>query len=123
MAETPFPDDLRAAQARLHQATAELTALGRALPWSVEPHEGWPGKEHSHTGEVTGGRPPSPGWTDEQKAAVSRLRQECLTLSETVVTHPYWQSLSGEDLVRQRMELKAITRPQAAAALDVTAAA
>ncbi|MFS0697995.1 hypothetical protein [Streptomyces nitrosporeus] len=123
MAETPFPDDLCIAQTRLHQATAELTALGRTLPWSVEPHEGWPGKEHSHTGEVTGGRPPSPGWTDEQKAAVSRLRQECLILSKTVATHPYWQSLSGEDLVRQRMELKSITRPQAAAALDVTAAA
>ncbi len=123
MAETPFPDDLRAAQVRLHQATAELMALGRTLPWSVVPHDGWPGKEHSHTGEVTGGRLPSPGWTDEQKATVDRLRQECLTLAETVATHPYWQSLDGENLVKQRMELKAITRPEAAAALDVTTAA
>ncbi|MFF1465739.1 hypothetical protein [Streptomyces sp. NPDC058330] len=45
MAETPFPDDLRAAQVRLHQATAELMVFGRALPWSVEPHDAWPGKE------------------------------------------------------------------------------
>ncbi|MFF9569873.1 hypothetical protein [Streptomyces sp. NPDC014685] len=114
MAETPFPDDLRAAQTRLHEATAELAALGRTLPWSVEPHDGWPGKEHSHTGEVTGGRPPSPGWTDEQKAAVDELRQECLVLSETVSTHPYWKSFTGGDLVDRRMELKSITRPEAA---------
>lgn len=113
MAETTFPDDLRAAQVRLHQATAELTAFGRTLPWSVEPHEGWPGKEHSHTGEATGGRPPSPGWTDEQKATISGLRQECLTLSVAVVTHPYWKSFTGEDLVNRRMELKSTTRLEA----------
>ncbi|MGW1189267.1 hypothetical protein [Streptomyces sp. NPDC002559] len=118
MAETTFPDDLRAAQVRLHQATAELTTLGRALPWSVEPHDGWPGKEHSHTGEVTGGRPPSPGWTDEQKAAIDELRQECLALSETVSTHPYWESFTGGDLVDRRMELKSITRSEAALPTD-----
>ncbi|MFF3734646.1 hypothetical protein ACFYXM_31245 [Streptomyces sp. NPDC002476] len=50
MAETTVPDDLRAAQVRLHQATAELSTLGRTLPWSAEPHDGWPGKEHAHTG-------------------------------------------------------------------------
>ncbi|MFB7850401.1 MULTISPECIES: hypothetical protein [unclassified Streptomyces] len=111
MAENPFPDALRATQIRLHQATAELTALGRALPWSVEPHDGWPGKEHSHTGEVTGGRPPSPGWTDEQKAAVDEFRQECLALSETVSAHPYWADFAGGALVDRRMELKSITRP------------
>ncbi|MFF8618901.1 hypothetical protein [Streptomyces sp. NPDC015350] len=115
MTETPFPDDLRAAQVRLHLATAELAELGRALPWSVEPHDGWPGKEHSHTGEVTGGQPPSPGWTDEQKAAVDKLRQECLALSETVTTHPYWGSFTGGALVDRRMELKAVTRPEAGA--------
>ncbi|MFB7918124.1 hypothetical protein [Streptomyces sp. NPDC056061] len=120
MAETPFPDDLRAAQVRLHEATAELAALGRALPWSVEPHDGWPGKEHSHTGEVTGGRPPSPGWTDEEKATVDRLRQECLALSEAVNTHPYWGSFTGGDLVKRRMELKSTTQPEAVAAADVT---
>ncbi|GAA3016561.1 hypothetical protein GCM10010447_52820 [Streptomyces fulvorobeus] len=67
-----FPHALHAAQVRLHRATAELLGFGRSLPWPVEPHEGWPGKEHSRTGEVTGGRPPSPGWTDEQKATFVR---------------------------------------------------
>ncbi|MFF8717310.1 hypothetical protein ACF07T_38745 [Streptomyces sp. NPDC015184] len=115
MAEATFPDDLCAAQVRLHQATAELAALGHALPWSVEQHDGWPGKEHSHTGEVTGGRPPSPGWTDEQKAAVAELRRECLALSETVSTHPYWADFTGGALVDRRMELKSTTRPEAGA--------
>ncbi|MFB7919276.1 hypothetical protein [Streptomyces sp. NPDC056061] len=73
---------------------------------TAEPHDGWPGKEHPHTSEVTGGRPPSPGWTDEQKAAIDRLRQECLTLSETISTHPYWKELSGPDLVDARTALK-----------------
>ncbi|MFF9320222.1 hypothetical protein ACF1BP_28985 [Streptomyces sp. NPDC014735] len=86
----------------------------------MEPHDGRPGKEHSHTGEVRGGRPPSPGWTDEQKAAVDRLRQKCLALSETVNTHPYWESFTGENLVKRRMELKATTQPEAVAAADVT---
>ncbi|MFD7015271.1 hypothetical protein [Streptomyces sp. NPDC059928] len=33
MAETSFPGDLLDAQMRLHQATAELAALLRSLPW------------------------------------------------------------------------------------------
>jgi hypothetical protein len=63
MADSDFPDDLRTAQTRLHQATSELAALTRRLFWSVEPMAGWPGTEHPHTGEVTGGREASPGWT------------------------------------------------------------
>ncbi|MFE7757659.1 hypothetical protein [Streptomyces sp. NPDC057429] len=117
----PLPDDLRTAQIRLHQATAELVTLGRSLPWSVDPHDGWPGNEHPRTGAITGGKPPSPGWTVEQKAAIHRLRQECLALSETVATHTYWQSFSGESLVQRRMELKAATRTETVYAVDVTA--
>ncbi len=65
----------------------------RALPWLVEPHDGWPGTEHPHTGRMTGDREPSPGWTEAQKAAVDRLCTECLTLSETVGTHQVAQSV------------------------------
>ncbi|MEV7129722.1 hypothetical protein [Streptomyces sp. NPDC093260] len=113
MAETSFPSDLLAARTRLNQATAELSALLRSLPWSVEPLEGWPGIEHPHTGEVTGGREPSPGWTNEQKASVARLRRECLELSATVTTHSYWDAFQGEDVVKERMRLKAAaSRPE-----------
>ncbi|RSN59647.1 hypothetical protein DMH12_10340 [Streptomyces sp. WAC 04229] len=121
MAETSFPSDLLAARTRLNQATAELSALLRSLPWSVEPAEGWPGIEHPHTGEVTGGREPSPGWTNEQKAAVTRLRQECLELSATIVTHSYWDAFQGEDVVKERMRLKAASRPMTTAGLSPAA--
>ncbi|MFE4873869.1 hypothetical protein [Streptomyces sp. NPDC056682] len=124
MAETSFPGDLLDAQMRLHQATAELAALLRSLPWSVEPQEGWPGTEHPHTGEVTGSREPSPGWSDEEKAAVARLRRECLDLSVSVTTHPHWGAFQGAELVDERMRLKATTRPEvtATAAASSTAA-
>ncbi|MGI5485082.1 hypothetical protein [Streptomyces lavendofoliae] len=123
MAETAFPDDLRAAQTRLHQATAELTALCDRLPWSVEPMPGWPGTKHPHTEEVTGGREDSPGWTEEEKEAVARLRARCLELSLEVSGHPFWTEVETEKRAQARSELKQVTRVVAAAALDVIQAA
>ncbi|KUH36130.1 hypothetical protein [Streptomyces kanasensis] len=123
MGASDFPDDLRAAQTRLHQATSELAALCRALPWSVEPMPGWPGTAHPHTGETTGGRDASPGWTEEQKQMVKRLRMECTDLSVRIATHPYWASVEAEKRVAARTELKQATAPSATPALDVTQAA
>ncbi|MEE1753004.1 hypothetical protein [Streptomyces sp. SP18CS02] len=122
-AGTEFPDDLRAAQTRLHQATAELAALCRSLPWSVEPLPGWPGTEHPHTGEMTGGRDASPGWTEEQKTAVQRLRTECVDLSARVATHPFWATVEAGTRMQTRMELKQATAPTATPVLDVAEAA
>ncbi|MFI2370517.1 hypothetical protein [Streptomyces sp. NPDC018833] len=123
MAGTDFPDDLRAAQIRLHQATSELATLCRTLPWSVEPMAGWPGTEHPHTGEVTGGRESSPGWSKEQKQAVKRLRMECTDLSIRIAAHPYWQTVDGEERVKARSVLRAETRPSAVPTVDVDTAA
>ncbi|WP_039947743.1 hypothetical protein [Streptomyces sp. NRRL S-118] len=123
MAGTDFPDDLRVAQTRLHQAAAELAALVRTLPWSVEPMPGWPGTEHPHTGEVTGSREDSPGWTLEQKESVQRLRSKCTDLSIRVATHPFWATVETERRVQARTELKQATLPTAAPVLDVTEAA
>ncbi|MFG3510635.1 hypothetical protein ACGF5F_34630 [Streptomyces sp. NPDC047821] len=122
-AETAFPDDLRAAQTRLRQATAELAALCGRLPWSVEPLPGWPGREHPHTGEVSGGREASPGWTEEEKEAVDRLRARCLELAMEVSGHPFWGQVEREKVAMTRSELKRVTRAEAAAALDVAEAA
>ncbi|MFP1629740.1 hypothetical protein ACLB9X_32300 [Streptomyces sp. 5K101] len=123
MVDTDFPDDLRAAQIRLHQATAELSALCRTLPWSVEPLAGWEGTEHPHTGVVTGGRDASPGYTEGQQAAVERLRTECTDLSVTVAAHPYWDTVEREKRVGERMRLKHETLPAAAPVVDVVSAA
>jgi hypothetical protein len=59
---------------------------------------------------MAGGREPSPGWTADQRATVERLRTECAALSVTVGSHAHWASLTGEDIVRARQELKAVTK-------------
>jgi hypothetical protein len=91
----------------------DFLEAGDILPWSVEPMPGWPGTEHPHTGEVTGGREDSPGWTAEQKQTVKQLRMECTDLSIWVTAHSYWATLEGEQRVKARSELKAVTRPSA----------
>jgi hypothetical protein len=96
MADNDFPDDLRAAQTRLHQAFAEHAALCRA---------------------------DSPGWTEQQKTDEARLRGECLDLSILVTTHPYWETVAREDMVAERMRLKQVTKPATAAVPDVVQAA
>ncbi|MFD3336124.1 hypothetical protein ACFWV1_26275 [Streptomyces sp. NPDC058700] len=102
-----FPDDLKQLQARLHQAHADYQTLCRTLPWSVEPLPGWPGTVHPHTGEVTGGREPSPGYTPEQAAEEKRLWDLVRELSIGVSTHPYWATPErGPELVKARMALK-----------------
>jgi hypothetical protein len=111
MAEYDFPQDLRAAQTRLHQALSELSALCRTLPWSVDPMPGWEGQTHPHTGEVTGGRPKSPGYTEQQRADVERLRTQCRELSITVAAHPHWAQVETAKVVEERMRLKHVTRP------------
>ncbi|MFD7445335.1 hypothetical protein [Streptomyces sp. NPDC059909] len=101
MADTFLPE-LIDAQRRLHQANAEY----KALPWSVEPLQGWSGEEHPHTGVVTGGRSDSPGYTDEQKVEEALLWALVRELSIEVSTHPYWATLDGEARVKARMALK-----------------
>ncbi|MFJ5099396.1 hypothetical protein ACIQA2_34795, partial [Streptomyces sp. NPDC088557] len=60
----PFPDDLAQAQRDLHRAQADHTANSRILPWSAEPHPGWPAEVHSVSGAVLSpAREASPGYT------------------------------------------------------------
>ncbi|MFF7183559.1 hypothetical protein [Streptomyces sp. NPDC008121] len=120
MADSPFPQDLIDAQLRLHQARAEYEAHCRTLPWSVEPMEGWPGTVHPHTGEVTGGRAPSPGYTDEQKAEDARLQALVRDLSIEVSTHPYWDT-QDQTVVTARTALKRHPGAVPAPALGVAA--
>ncbi|MBT2439782.1 hypothetical protein J7E93_06530 [Streptomyces sp. ISL-36] len=119
MAET-FPSDLIDAQLRLHQARAEYAGFCRTLPWSVEPLPGWPGQVHPYTGEVTGGREPSPGYTAEQKAEADRLFTLVRDLSIEVSDHVYWDGLGKDEaVVKARMELKQLAMPPAS--VDVAA--
>ncbi|MEU1895681.1 hypothetical protein [Streptomyces pristinaespiralis] len=54
---------------------------------------------------------------------MKRLRMECTDLSIRLTTHSYWATLEGEQRVKARSELKAVTRPSATSAVDVARAA
>ncbi|GHH55717.1 hypothetical protein [Streptomyces candidus] len=106
MASHDFPADLLTARQQLNQAHAELTALYRALPWSVTPTHGYTSKSRTvdpETGELRHKVfPDSPGWTEEQIGQVAALRARILELSDAVNSHPYWESVDKAHLVDAR---------------------
>lgn len=107
MADYDFPDDLRDAQLRLHQATAAYRALCRTLPWSVDPAPGREGEKQPYTDYRTG-KPASPGYTEQQKADETRLRRELLELAVAVTTHTHWTTVEYGSVADARMALKHI---------------
>ncbi|MFI6530181.1 hypothetical protein [Streptomyces uncialis] len=101
-----FPGDLVSVQRELDAVAAELTALLEVLPYAVEPVEAWERpKDYWYSGGVRS-RPASPGWTDEQRGQVAALRARRLALVTTVVTHPYWGTLTGGTVSDARTALK-----------------
>ena len=66
-----FPRDLRDAQRTAAELYLELHAYQKTLPWSCEPHPGWP--DETERGKERRGRPETPGWTPEQTAEYERL--------------------------------------------------
>ncbi|MEU9744657.1 hypothetical protein [Streptomyces niveus] len=102
-----FPKDLLDAQ--LSEATlyAELHALQAKLPWSREPHEGWPeDKERKRAG-----RPATEGWSEEEAAAYDKLWVDLRKATAVVQGHAWWErceqeGVTGAALVAARMALK-----------------
>ncbi|WP_329564464.1 nucleic acid-binding protein (plasmid) [Streptomyces uncialis] len=105
MATYDFPDDLVSAQHELDTVTAQLTALLETLPWAVEPMEAWE-RPKDYWYSASPSRPASPGWTDEQRDQVAALRARRLALATTVVSHPYWGTLTGGTVSDARTALK-----------------
>ncbi|MEU0910063.1 hypothetical protein ACH4KU_02015 [Streptomyces althioticus] len=97
-----FPSDLLAGQEELHQVRAELSALLKRLPWSVEPLDGFSDDNGWRKVE----RPASPGWTEDEQAEVEKLRRREHELAVFVSTHRYWAELTGSDGVHARSALK-----------------
>ncbi|MFF9042855.1 hypothetical protein [Streptomyces parvulus] len=97
-----FPSDLLAGQEELHQVRAELTALLKRLPWSVEPLDGF----SDDTGWRKIERPASPGWSEDEQAEVEKLRRRERELAVFVSTHRYWSEMTGPDQVDARSKLK-----------------
>ncbi|MFJ4598826.1 MULTISPECIES: hypothetical protein [Streptomyces] len=97
-----FPSDLLAGQEELHQIRAELSALLRRLPWSVEPLDGFT----DDTGWRKIERPASPGWTADEQAEVEKLRRREHELAVFITGHRYWTEIAAADRVQARSELK-----------------
>ncbi|MPY31363.1 hypothetical protein FNH09_08635 [Streptomyces adustus] len=97
-----FPSDLRAGQEELHQVRAELSALLKRLPWSVEPLDGF----SDHNGWRKVERPASPGWTADEQAEVEKLRQREHELAVFVTCHRFWAEIAAGDRMEARTRLK-----------------
>jgi hypothetical protein len=97
-----FPSDLLAGQEELHQVRAELLALLKRLPWSVEPLDGF----SDDTGWRKVERPASPGWSKDEQAEVEKLRQRERELAVFVTCHRFWAGVTAENKVDTRMRLK-----------------
>ncbi|MEU8586797.1 hypothetical protein AB0C59_07275 [Streptomyces sp. NPDC048664] len=97
-----FPSDLLAGQEELHQVRAELLALLKRLPWSVEPLEGF----SDDTGWRKVERPASPGWTKGEQAEVEKLRQRERELAVFISCHRFWEDVTADRTVDTRMRLK-----------------
>ncbi|MEE1735204.1 hypothetical protein PUR49_01420 [Streptomyces sp. BE147] len=110
MPQYDFPQDLRDAQLALHQTRAECDAYARTLPWSAEPMPGWEAEKQVHS-SYRPAKADSPGYTDEQAERLAVYRRRLLELSTTVMTHPFWETLSGPDLVKARTALRHAHEP------------
>ncbi|MFF5011862.1 hypothetical protein [Streptomyces sp. NPDC001165] len=103
MAKTyEFPSDLLAGQEELHQVRAELSALLKRLPWSVEPRDGF--SDDSGWRKVE--RPASPGWTADEQAEVEKLRRREHELAVFVSGHRFWSEVTAAERVEARTKLK-----------------
>ncbi|BDH12852.1 hypothetical protein [Streptomyces hygroscopicus] len=104
MAETfDFPKDLLDAQRELQRVRADLAALYKRLPWSVEPLPGWKHtRDQGYYYETE--RADSPGWTEDEKAEVDRLRAHQLELATTVLTHPFWATCDDAPTARSALK-------------------
>ncbi|MGW7512846.1 nucleic acid-binding protein [Streptomyces massasporeus] len=78
-----YPGDLIAAQEELTQVRADLTALYKRLPYSVEPMEGW-----------------------QEQREVAALRERERDLTAAIVTHAFWNDVAGPEWLDARSQLK-----------------
>lgn len=102
VSESEYPAALVTAQRELDDVRAQLAALYERLPWSVQPADGFSDVEIWRPRV----RPASPGWPEDDQAAVGRLRAREVDLAARVVTDPYWQTIDTGARHAARMALK-----------------
>lgn len=97
-----FPSDLLAGQEELHQVRAELSALLKRLPWSVEPVDGFSDDNGWRKVE----RPASPAGAPTNRPRWRSSAAWEHELAVFVSTHRYWAELTGPERVTARSRLK-----------------
>ncbi|MFF4248890.1 hypothetical protein ACFYY2_31100 [Streptomyces sp. NPDC001822] len=95
-----FPQDLLDAQAALDEVQKEHDLFAQILPWSAEAMPGYRPEKDA-----------SAGYTPEQAERLAAYRARILELTTQVITHPYWETLSGPDRVEARTVLKHVNDP------------
>ncbi|MER5489805.1 hypothetical protein ACWD6I_23970 [Streptomyces sp. NPDC002454] len=97
-----FPSDLLAGQEELHRVRAELIALLKRLPWSVEPLDGFTDDAGWRRVERTA----SPGWSPEEQDQVEALRAREHELAVFVTCHHHWTDVAVGNRSDARSALK-----------------
>ncbi|GAA2785241.1 hypothetical protein GCM10010441_07740 [Kitasatospora paracochleata] len=94
-----FPDDLKAAQARLELARAAHHAYLADLPKWTEPRP----ERTLPDGTVV---PAEPGWNPDMHDQADRLIEAERQAAHAVWAHPFWKTLETGDIVDARTALK-----------------
>ncbi|WP_019074346.1 hypothetical protein [Streptomyces hokutonensis] len=106
-----FPGDLIAAQQELNQVRADLAALYKRLPYSVEPMDAWQRPE-GYWLATSRAYPDSPGWPEKERQEVAVLREKERDLTGVILTHAFWNDIPGPERLDARSQLKhALARP------------
>jgi hypothetical protein len=100
-----YPGDLIAAQQKLTQVRADLTALYKRLPYSVEPMEAWQRPE-GYWLATSRAYPDSPGWTEQEQQEVAALRERERDLTAAILTHAFWNEVAGPERPDARSQLR-----------------
>ncbi|MFD5473393.1 nucleic acid-binding protein [Streptomyces sp. NPDC127105] len=100
-----YPSDLIAAQQALTQVRADLTALYKRLPYSVEPMEGWQRPE-GYWLTASRAYPDSPGWSEQEQREVAVLRERERDLTAAIIKHAFWNDVAGPERLDARSQLK-----------------
>ncbi|MGW2965230.1 nucleic acid-binding protein [Streptomyces sp. NPDC001220] len=82
---------------------ADLTALYKRLPYSVEPMEAWQRPE-AYWLATSRAYPDSPGWSEHERREVAGLgeRERDLTAA---ITHAFWNDGAGPERLDARSQL------------------
>jgi hypothetical protein len=100
-----YPGELIAAQQELTQVRADLTALYKRLPYSVEPMEAWQRPE-GYWLATSRAYPDSPGWSEQEQREVAALRERERDLTAAILTHAFWNEVAGPERLDARSQLK-----------------